>query len=552
VAAPQQEFQWALPKSPPSGSMPMAPAPSPPVVCPFSWVRSSPHTDITAKEFRPATPQHPARGSEGRGSDVGATFSQMKMHGFAERVEHRFRAERNEKELADRRAKLVAITRADALKQEDIFRQTKERMQKQEQLETSLTKLICSHDDGAGLDTTCRIEGVRCTVAWLNDTSAELDEIVDRVDASLLANGALSADDAKVARVTLAQADEMLQQLQCELPVSQDALRESQALLDEQWHEFVEQSWKAGDELEAIARDYLNEQYKQVFKLLSKCAALDSELQSARQCLLRYEHAAEKQKERLEQLSKKVPKPVEGRRVVLRELEPDEEEEVAAALGPGLASDMLADFNGIPVKRHDMASLRPKEWLNDEVINFFIKLLEDRAKTDGGDRFPTCHFMNTQFYPKLAETDHGYNYASVRRWTKKIDVFAKELIIVPIHCHGNHWTLAVVNFKQRLFEYFDSLRGGPSSVLLHLRKYIEDESIDKKKVAYSLSDWSDVVHADSPTQRNGYDCGVFMCTTADYLSQRAMLDFTQDQMPLLRRRMVLQILRCALQDELQD
>ena len=36
---------------------------------------------------------------------------------------------------------------------------------------------------------------------------------------------------------------------------------------------------------------------------------------------------------------------------------------------------------------------------------------------------------------------HGYK--SVKRWTKKADLFAKEYILVPI-CQDQHWTLAII------------------------------------------------------------------------------------------------------------
>jgi Ulp1 family protease len=42
-----------------------------------------------------------------------------------------------------------------------------------------------------------------------------------------------------------------------------------------------------------------------------------------------------------------------------------------------------------------------------------------------------------------------------------------------IHCHGNHWTLAVINIKLKRFEYYDSLRGGPLMVLENLRQWLQ-------------------------------------------------------------------------------
>lgn len=48
--------------------------------------------------------------------------------------------------------------------------------------------------------------------------------------------------------------------------------------------------------------------------------------------------------------------------------------------------------------------------------------------------------------PLLPSSPHptpSVSCGQVRRWTKRSNVFSKELLLAPIHCHGNHWTLAV-------------------------------------------------------------------------------------------------------------
>lgn len=241
------------------------------------------------------------------------------------------------------------------------------------------------------------------------------------------------------------------------------------------------------------------------------------------------------------------------RRLTLRQLTNEEEDLVHGALAAGVSTEMLVDWNNQPITRNDMATLRPGAWLNDEVVNFFMMLLKDRAKCDmqGPRKLPRVHFMNTQFYPKLAETAKGYDYhGSVRRWTKRenVDIFSMDLLVVPIHCHGNHWTLALVNFGEQRLEFFDSLGGSPGHVLDTLRRYLNDESMDKKQAPFNLEGWSNLVHSTSkiPRQRNSHDCGVFMCTNADFLSQGAVLDYSQEDMPYLRRRMVAQIMQRKL------
>ena len=58
-----------------------------------------------------------------------------------------------------------------------------------------------------------------------------------------------------------------------------------------------------------------------------------------------------------------------------------------------------------------------------------------------------------------------------------------------------------------------------------------------------LSDWETVVYkSKTPYQPHGLDCGVFMCKTADYISQDAQLDFTITDMNYLRRRMTVEIM----------
>ena len=126
------------------------------------------------------------------------------------------------------------------------------------------------------------------------------------------------------------------------------------------------------------------------------------------------------------------------------------------------------EFHNIPVTSHSMRTLQPLVWLNDEVINFYFKLLLAREGGSKDADMPTCHFMQTCFYPKLAEQSKGYCYTDIKRWTKQTDIFTKDLVIVPIHCHGNHWTLAVVNVKKRRFEYYDSRYGPPDMVLVNL------------------------------------------------------------------------------------
>ena len=32
-------------------------------------------------------------------------------------------------------------------------------------------------------------------------------------------------------------------------------------------------------------------------------------------------------------------------------------------------------------------------------------------------------------------------------------------VVIPIHVHNNHWCLALINLRDKRFEYYDSLGG---------------------------------------------------------------------------------------------
>ncbi len=70
-----------------------------------------------------------------------------------------------------------------------------------------------------------------------------------------------------------------------------------------------------------------------------------------------------------------------------------------------------------------------------------MELLKERGSQDN---FPTVHAFNTFFYPKIMSGGH----AAVKRWTRRVDVFAVDYILVPIHL-GMHWCLAVSERRMR-------------------------------------------------------------------------------------------------------
>uniref|UniRef100_A0A671U4C2 SUMO specific peptidase 1 n=1 Tax=Sparus aurata TaxID=8175 RepID=A0A671U4C2_SPAAU len=214
------------------------------------------------------------------------------------------------------------------------------------------------------------------------------------------------------------------------------------------------------------------------------------------------------------------PKPLEEK-PEFPELTEEMEADVNRALRGGGSHEVLSEGFGLSLTRKDLQTLSNLNWLNDEVINFYMNLLVERSKDPN---LPSVNTFNTFFYPKLRCS----GYSTVRRWTKKMDIFAKDILLVPVHL-GVHWCLSVVDFRKKAILYFDSMGGNNDEACRILFDYLQQESKDKKGKALDTSGW--ILHSkkrsEIPQQMNGSDCGMFTCKYADYITKDKPITFTQ-------------------------
>ena len=77
----------------------------------------------------------------------------------------------------------------------------------------------------------------------------------------------------------------------------------------------------------------------------------------------------------------------------------------------------------IPIARKDLDTLRGLNWLNDEIINFYLNMIMARSKEN--DNWPNVHAFNTFFLSNIRTK----GYASVKRWTRKFDLFSFDIIL---------------------------------------------------------------------------------------------------------------------------
>lgn len=187
----------------------------------------------------------------------------------------------------------------------------------------------------------------------------------------------------------------------------------------------------------------------------------------------------------------------------------------------------------------DFQRLNGLNWLNDNLINLYFHMIAERGSRTG----VKIYAPNTLFFTKMMLGGQPL----LKRWTMRSDIFSHDLMFIPIHL-GTHWTLAVVDFKKPGVYYYDSqMTGANKECFLNvLLKYLQDEHKDKKGVDLDVSKFEARVMEGIPRQLNGSDCGVFVCKTAEFLSRRAPLNFSQEDMPNFRKQMIWEIYKDTL------
>ena len=203
---------------------------------------------------------------------------------------------------------------------------------------------------------------------------------------------------------------------------------------------------------------------------------------------------------------------------LLRPLTEEEESIVQKALyGIGPSTEILASHDADSVQRASMQRLQPGQWVNDEIINYFLKnCLAKRdeklcAAQPGRKR---SHFFNSYFVQTLFDEKNNnpslrgrYSYKNVKRWSKKVpgkDIFNLRYIFCPINLDNMHWTSAVIFMEEKKIQYYDSLGGTDRVKLEGLLEYVKDEYKAKKGGDMDVSEWKLVgCTSDTPRQLNG-------------------------------------------------
>ncbi|XP_073392311.1 uncharacterized protein [Physcomitrium patens] len=185
------------------------------------------------------------------------------------------------------------------------------------------------------------------------------------------------------------------------------------------------------------------------------------------------------------------------------------------------------DPDAVTITSKDVDVLRPMGFLNDTIIDFYIKYLQNQLSDKDKGRF---YFFNSFFFRKLADSSIKYTgpnrgkivYDRVRKWTRKVSLFEKDYVFIPVN-QSLHWSLIIVCHLGNLGSspdesrgtpcilHLDSMEGNHEGIEEHIRNYILQAWIEEhQSSADEALSHMKYKEATVPQQINHCDCGIYL------------------------------------------
>ncbi|XP_076931061.1 putative ubiquitin-like-specific protease 2B [Bidens hawaiensis] len=188
--------------------------------------------------------------------------------------------------------------------------------------------------------------------------------------------------------------------------------------------------------------------------------------------------------------------------------------------------------DSIAISKRDFQLLQPEKFLNDTIVDFYIEYLKKIKPAEA-----RVHFFNSFFFRKLADFDDNQSrsidfkeaFQRVRKWTKKVDIFQKDYIFIPVNFRL-HWSLIIIchpgevmsftddemenSLKVPCILHMDSIKGSHRGLEQCIKCYLWEEWKERNRhVSEDIpTKFKEMrfIRLEVPQQENSYDCGLFM------------------------------------------
>ena len=183
-------------------------------------------------------------------------------------------------------------------------------------------------------------------------------------------------------------------------------------------------------------------------------------------------------------------------------------------------------------------------WIDTVVMDRYLSLLTSHVKESKSvlvfDSSIGTTIVDKNFKDVKAFTEGRYGFC----------LFDHKLFLFPL-CRSNHWTLVSVDFIQRRIRHFEPMSGQPDIAILDkIRLYLNYQVILRdypRNILQPLFTHKEPLLG-LQRQKNSYDCGVFTMMFARSIILDKPMDFQQKHMPLIRRKITMELINDKIDD----
>ena len=190
----------------------------------------------------------------------------------------------------------------------------------------------------------------------------------------------------------------------------------------------------------------------------------------------------------------------------------------------------------------DVDSCYGSNWLNGNVINNYLKHVLDSLTAEIRE---SIFIYNSEF-----------NTEDSRNFTQDVNIFKKNLIIIPYNLNSNHWCLIIIDNIEKKIKYLDSLNKSNNKfkeIVSKIIEYLKKEHFKKnlsplpRYVSNNVivTQQATVIYRDKvySEETNVNDCGVHMLIIADkIMNNEKNIIIKNCNIPYYRERIILTLL----------
>lgn len=187
----------------------------------------------------------------------------------------------------------------------------------------------------------------------------------------------------------------------------------------------------------------------------------------------------------------------------------------------------------ITLNTESMKSLLPDRWLDDNIVNAFLKVARRRSPIS--EDILVFDFWFTQKLMLGKILDECY-----RSWIHTTNMWSYKIWIMPFLL-GVHWVLLVVVPSLQLLIHFDSYHTDPPKDFVlkvqSLMQTFPNPQLRATKIRSMWTGWTFYCPKDTPLQGSTGHCGVHVCMWAYIICTGMYINFKDDQLDQVRKNM---------------